>query len=238
MVDLLTRLRSDTATRNATASRYLEAAIAYWSAGVGGDSELEHYALDRVTWAAVLRSRATEAAEFAAFRRAGCDLWRLQGYSNAEERCAKADEAERDAEESDATATAREEVDSFIAGIGDTGSTREALEALTDRWNATINTARRPSESLAAIGREGRQLAQVTVNRLTLLRSHPAIRNETLNPYLEALIGYWSATVALYEELEDYALDRVAWDSVAAAQNARNDANTELTASINNLEIP
>ena len=62
MVTTLEGLRTDNATRNTTASGYLEAAIAYWSANVAHKGSLEAYALDTVTWVVVEQAQATNAA--------------------------------------------------------------------------------------------------------------------------------------------------------------------------------
>ena len=95
LVARLQALRIDHATRNAGASSYLEATITLWSAGVEEDEVLEQYALATVTWGAVLRARAAQSAAWASHTRARCDLWRLQGYSNAEDICDEVDSAER-----------------------------------------------------------------------------------------------------------------------------------------------
>ena len=56
LVTTLEALRGDPATRNETASRYLEGAIAYWAAGVTEDETLEQYALANVAWEAVAQA--------------------------------------------------------------------------------------------------------------------------------------------------------------------------------------
>ena len=193
MVTTLEGLRADNATRNTTASGYLEAAIAYWSANVSKQEENEQYALAKVTWAGVLRARATQSDAFAASKRAECDLWRLQGYTNAEDRCTEADEADRAATEAEKAADeqqAREAIASLRARVVEHwGPTNEALNALLEEWN-NINEDR-PSDKLAENARERGDLAQAMVTRLRVLRTDAATQNATVSRYLEAAIRYW-----------------------------------------------
>ncbi len=90
MLDGLTLLRSDTATRNAIASGYLEAAISYWTAALKGVEAYEAYALAQVGWADVETANATTATAFSEFRNAECALFQLQEYSTADQVCALA----------------------------------------------------------------------------------------------------------------------------------------------------
>ena len=197
MVGELQALRTDPATRNTTASSYLEAAINYWSANVAHKGALEAYALDTVTWAVVERAQATNAAAWASYTRARCDLWRLQGYTNAEDVCTEADAAESAAEEAEAEATARgawEQVDALIDHVGGErwGATNTAITELTAEWP--------PSQGVQSAKRQGRSLAQEMVNHLVSLRSLPAVQNDTASRYLEAAIAYWVAVSPWIEE--------------------------------------
>ena len=197
MVGRLTALRSDSATRNTTASSYLEAAIAYWSENAAEKAALETYAFNTATWAVVQRSQATKAAAWASYTRARCDLWRLQGYSNAEDICTEADATEGAAEEAAAAAEEREaweEIDSLRGRVAEHWApTTNALSAVVEQWNATIDTVNRPSTTLAGIARQQRVLTQGMVSRLVALRSDAALENGTVSWYLEAAITYWSA---------------------------------------------
>ena len=217
MVTTLEGLRTDNATQNTTASGYLEAAIAYWSANVSKQEEDEQYALDKVMWAGVLRARATQSDAFAASKRAECDLWRVQGYTNAEDRCTEADEADRAAVEADRKADERaawEAIHSLIARITEHWApTTTAINTLVAQWNATT-TVSLPSDTLAGIARQQRDLAQGMVNRLVALRSESAVQNLTVATYLEGAIGYWSAQVTYYAELRRYALTEVAYSAI------------------------
>ena len=87
VVDKLTPLRSHAGSRNATANRYLEAAIANW-VSVAAESELyRRYALWEVTWDEVEQAYETRVVAYNAYQAAKCDLWRLRGYSDANEVC-------------------------------------------------------------------------------------------------------------------------------------------------------
>ena len=222
VVTTLEGLRTDPATRNATASSYLEAVIAYWSAEAANYEELENYALAKVTWAAVLRARASQAAAWATFEGASCDLWRLQGYTNAEDVCTEADAAESAAEEAEAGAAEREaweQIDSLVGLISEHWtSTSDAHNALDDRWNAISDTVSLPSQQLAHIARQQHSLSQGLVTTLTSLRSHPATQNATGSRYLETAIAYWSAIAQAAGVWEQYALARVDLPSAEQAE--------------------
>ena len=230
MVASLEGLRTDPATRNTTASRYLEAAIENWSASVSRYERLEEYALAKTTWAAVLRAWATQSAAYAGSKRAECTLWRLQGYSNAEDICTEADATEGAAEEAAAAAEEREaweEIDSLRGRVAEHWApTTNALSAVVEQWNATIDTVNRPSTTLAGIARQQRVLTQGMVSRLVALRSDAALENGTVSWYLEAAITYWSAYAATADSLEQYALDQVAFSAVERAQAAQRPAWT------------
>lgn len=87
VVDKLTPLRSHSGSGNATATRYLEAAIANW-VGVVAESELyRRYALWEVTWDDVERGFRTRVTAYNAYQAAKCDLWRLRAYADANEVC-------------------------------------------------------------------------------------------------------------------------------------------------------
>ena len=92
------------------------------------------------------------------------------------------------------------------------GATIDGLNALVDLWNASDDSI--PSNTLANIARQQRDLSRGMVNSLAGLRSDPAALDSTLSDYLEAAISWWSSNVKEYEELEQYALDRATWGSV------------------------
>ncbi len=220
MVTTLTGLRDDPATANEAANQYLEGAIDYWSSSTAVNSTLESYALDTTAWGVVARSQAERAAAWASYTQARCDLWLLQGYTNTQDRCTEAAEAKAAAEDSAAEASEWE----FIDLIGDWRPTTNAISTLTDEWNASSESP--PSQALATIAREQRDLAQALVDQLTRLRSHPATQDPRLARYLEAAIARWAAEITLRDRLEQYALNRVTWDAVELEQRARDAAHT------------
>ena len=224
VVDKLRGLLADPATRNSTASSYLEAAIAYWSERAAYRAAIESYSLAEVTWSAVLRAGATRDSADASYRRAQCALWSVQGYTNAEVVCASADEAESATEEASEEAEAREtweQIDSLIDQVGERwGSTASGINALIEQWNAARTTSR-PSDTLAGIAQRQRDLAQGMVNMLTSLRANPATLEATVSSYLEGAISYWSSQTAYHEELRRYALDQVAYSVVQRAQTSQ-----------------
>ena len=224
VVDKLRGLLADPATRNSTASSYLEAAIAYWSERAAYRAAIESYSLAEVTWSAVLRAGATRDSADASYRRAQCALWSVQGYTNAEVVCASADEAESATEEASEAAEAREtweQIDSLIDQVGERwGSTASGINALIEQWNAARTTSR-PSDTLAGIAQRQRDLAQGMVNMLTSLRANPATLEATVSSYLEGAISYWSSQTAYHEELRRYALDQVAYSVVQRAQTSQ-----------------
>ncbi len=226
MVTTLTGLRDDPATVNEAANQYLEGAIDYWSSSTAVNSTLESYALDTATWGAVARSQAERAAAWASYTQARCDLWLLQGYTNTQDRCTEAAEATAAAEDSAAEASEWE----FIDLIGDWRPTTNAISTLTDEWNASSEAP--PSQALATIAREQRDLAQALVDRLTPLRSHPATLNPSLSRYLEAAITKWFAEVTLRDQIEQYALNRVTWGAVEQALAARDAAHSAFWAEL------
>ncbi len=105
MVDRLIALRPDPSTRNATMSRYLESAISYWSSDVSYATDLERYALARVTWGSVLWKRFYVKEVYVEYRREKCSVWRLL-YTNPEVACDEVAGAERDAAAAKAEARA------------------------------------------------------------------------------------------------------------------------------------
>ena len=118
------------------------------------------------------------------------------------------------------------QMDALVDRIGEHwGPTIDALNALVDQWNASDSSI--PSNTLANIARQQRNLSQWMVNLLAGLRSNSAAGNSTLNSYLEAAISLWSANVTEYEELERYALDRATWGDVLWETADRNAAFAE-----------
>lgn len=88
-------LRSDPATQDTATSRYLEAAIAYWQSSVSLYEAFEAYALAPIEaialatrWPVVEGARVDVFAAFAELERERCNIWRQQGYTNADEVCA------------------------------------------------------------------------------------------------------------------------------------------------------
>ena len=229
IVTRLQGLRSDPATRNETANRYLKGALSYWSAKVSRYDEAKKWAQGGATWGAVLWADAVEDAAYADFRQAGCELWRLQGYSNAEEQCDRAVDAERDAEESRIVAAERkdwEERDSLIVRVQEHwNSTSNEHDNLGMQWSAIASAGvSLPSTQLANIARQRYGLSQAMEARLHGLRSDPATQSQIASRYLEAVISYWSAIAQLDEAMEQYALARVDRTVPEQAQSARNTA--------------
>ena len=203
-LDRLTALRSDPATRNATAQSNLETAIAYWTAEVARLEAQESYALDIVTWGEVLRSLVTRADAFAAYRKAKCELWQVL-YSNWQEICDSVSEAEQAAADRRAEAEEREvweQRHAFIDSVNERWNEANGMiDALADQWNANDSRQR-----AAAISRQ-----QATASReiLTFLRSqsaHPALANATVERWWRTVIAYWERNLDVREAYEAYAL--------------------------------
>lgn len=197
MVTTLEGLRSDPATRDRTASSYLESAVSYWAAGVEEEEELENYALTKTTWAAVLRARASQAEAYATFKSKGCNLWRLQGYSNAEEQCHEADAAERSAEEATAEADERaawEQIDAFIRR---TSERREETNSQIDGLDWSSPGYRRQQHDIW-LG---------LASWLTDQRSDPVTAFPAVSRYLETAIANQEALASAARVWEEHALD-------------------------------
>ena len=197
MVTALAGLRSDPATRDRTVSSYLEAAVSYWSAGVKEEEELENYALTKTTWVAVLRARALQAAAYATLKSKGCNLWRLQGYSNAEEQCLEADAAARAAEGAAVEADEREaweQIDAFIRRVSER---REETNAKIDGLDWSSPGYRR----------QQRDIWLALASWLTDQRSDPVTAFPTVSLYLETAIANHEALASAAGVWEEHALD-------------------------------
>ena len=225
----LTSLRSNPATRNATAQRYLNAAIAYWTANVARQEVQESYALDISTWGEALQEGVKRADAFVAYRRAKCELWQVM-YSNWQDVCDSVSDAERDAADSRAEAEEQavwERRHAFIDIVLDRwDQANDTINELADQWNAINDSERIPSQRLAAIARQ-----QVTAGRetLTFLRSqsaHPALSNATVERWWRAVITFWERSLEYRETLEDRALGRAERSNVDQATDRRDAART------------
>ena len=225
-VDRLMSLRSDPATRNATAQRNIEAAITWRTSQVAYYEALENYSLDIITWGEVLRERVTRADALTAWRRTECEFWKLM-YSNWQDECDKVSGVEQDAADSRAEAEERavwEQRDMFIDTVLDRwNEVGDRISALSDQWNAITDSERIPSQRLAAIARQ-----QVTASRetLTFLRSqsaHPALPNAIVERWWRAVITFWERSLEYRETLEDRALGRAERSNVDQAGD-RSDA--------------
>ena len=228
-LDRLTSLRSDPATRNATAQRYLETAIAYWNARVTVHEARENYALDIGTWGQVLSERVKDDEAFVAHSKAECELWQVM-YSNWQDVCDRVSEAEQDAADSRAEAEEQaiwEQRDAFDDLLSERwNEANDRLRALSDQWNAITDSERIPSQRLATIARR-----QVTISREVLaflrgLSSDPALSNATVTSLWRATTTYWERETEYREALEAHALDRMDESSVDRASDRRDAART------------
>ena len=222
----LTSLRSDPATRNATAQRYLTAAIAYWTANVARQEAQESYALDISTWGEALREGVKRADALVTYRRAKCELWQVM-YSNWQDACDEVSEAEQAAADSRAEAEEQaiwEERDRFIDIVLDRwNETYDALEVLREQWSA-VGSVRLPSQRLAGIARQQATQSRAMLAIVRGLSSDPALANATVASWWRTVIAYWEQAVEVHEALEAYALDRVEQASVERAISGRDAA--------------
>ena len=227
-VERLTALRSDPATRNATAQSNLEAAITYWTANVASLEARESYALDIVTWGEVLRSLVTRDEAFAAYRKAKCELWQVL-YSNWQEICDSVSEAEQAAADRRAEAEERavwEQRHAFVNIVLDHWDEEgDALNALGDQWNAITGSESIPSQRLTAIARRMVAVSRDTLTFLRNLDTYPALTNTTVTSWWRAVITYWERYRDYLEALEDRAQGRVERSSVDQANDRRDVAN-------------
>ena len=228
-LDQITSLRSDPATRNATAQRYLNAAIAYWTANVARQEMQESYALDISTWGEALREGVKRADALVTYRRAKCELWQVM-YSNWQDVCDRVSDAERDAADSRAEAEEQaiwEQRDTFDDIVNERwNEASDRITALSDQWNAITDSERIPSQRLAAIARQ-----QATASRdvLAFLRSqsaHPALSNATVTGLWRTATTYWNRELEYRETLEDRALGRAERSNVDQASDRRDAAYT------------
>ena len=228
-LDRLTALRSDAATRNATAQSNLETAITYWTANVAIFEAQESYALDIITWGEVLRSLVTRAEAFVAYRKAKCELWQLL-YSNWQEICDSVSDAEQAATDSRAEAEARavwEQRDTFDDMMNERRNEAiDRINVLGDQWNAITNSERIPSQRLARIARQWAAASREMLTFLRGLSGHPALANATVTSLWRAHITYWERYLAEHEAYEAYTLGRMDGASVDQASDRRDAART------------
>ena len=224
-LDRLTALRSDPATRNATAQSNLETAITYWTANVASLEAQESYALDIITWGAVLQRLVTRADALVAYRKAKCELWQVL-YSNWQEACDDVSGAEQAAANRRAEAeeqAAWEQRDAFIDSVNERwNEANDAISALDDRWNALADSERLPSQRLAGIAR---QQAGISRDALTFLRGlsrDPALANATVTKWWRTVITYWERYREEFQAWEAYVLNRA--DGTERANDRRNAA--------------
>ena len=224
-LDRLTALRSDRATANDTANRYLETAIADWTARVATHEAREKYALDIITWGQVLRAQAADADAFVTSERAECELWQVM-YSDWQDECDEVGNAEQAAADSRAEAEEREAWEqrhAFIDSVLDRWNEADAeISALDERWNAINDSERLPSQRLAGIARQ-----QVGISRdaLTFLRGmsrDPALANATVTRWWRTVITFWERYREEFQAWEAYALNRA--DGTERATDRRNAA--------------
>ena len=190
----------DPSDGNETVRAWRDAARAYWRAMdtyLKARSARDFY-LERVN------------AAYNAYRAAGCDLWRLQGYSDADVVCGEGE-------------SGTEPIDELVESVLEhwNPDVVDAIAALAAEWNAFTETETLPSAKLAAIALQQRQLAQGVVDKLTPLRSHSGRGNATAKRYLEAAIANWVGVVAESELYRRYALWEVTWDDVEQGFRAR-----------------
>ena len=224
-LDRLTALRSDPATRNDTANRYLETAIADWTARVATHEARENYALDIITWGQVLRAQAADADAFVMSERAECELWQVM-YSNWQDECDEVSDAEQAAADSRAEAEEREAWEqrhAFIDSVLDRWNETDAeISALDERWNAINDSERLPSQRLAGIARQQVGISRDALTFLRGLSRDPALANATVTKWWRTVITYWERYREEFQAWEAYALNRA--DGTERATDRRNAA--------------
>ena len=210
-LDRLTALRSGPATRNATADRYLETSISYWTARVAAHEARENYALDIVTQGQLLRAWAEDDEAFVASERAECELWQVM-YSNWQDECDEVSDAEQAAADSRAEADAREaweQRDAFISTVLDRwDEADDEIRVLHERWVALADSERLPSQRLAGIARQQAGISRDTLTFLRGLSRDPALANATVTRWWRTVITYWERSLAGDQAWEAYALNR------------------------------
>ena len=224
-LDRLTALRSDPATRNATAQSNLETAITYWTANVARLEAQESYALDIITWGAVLQRLVTRADALVAYRKAKCELWQVL-YSNWQEACDDVSDAEQAAADRRAEAeeqAAWEQRDAFIDSVNERwNEANDEISALADRWNALADSERLPSQRLAGIARQQAGISRDAATFLRGLSRDPALANATVTRWWRTVITYWDRYREEFQAWEAYVLNRA--DGTERANDRRNAA--------------
>ncbi len=228
-LDRLTPLRSDPATRNSTAQRNIEAAIAYWTANVARLEAQESYALDIGTWGEVLSEEVKRADALVTYRREKCELWQVM-YSNWQEACDDVSDAEQAAADSRAEAEEQavwEQRDAFDDTVNERWSeASDNLGALDDQWDAISDSEYLPSQRLARIARQQAAISREVLTFLRGLSGDPALANATVTSSWRAAITYWERYLEEVQAWEAYALNRVQEASVDQANDRRNAAYT------------
>ena len=214
----MTGLRSDPATRDTTASRYLETAINYWQAKVTAYDTYAAYALDRATSTHIEQAEANVDAAYAADERATCDLWRLQQYTNAEEVCTTPTPTQ---------GPTAEEIDALAARIVQRwNETLTPLRDLADQWNAIQGYETRPSSRLWGIAQQQASHANGMVNFLQSESSDPALAHEVVANWWTSALARWSAYALAFEAYEEYALATVDLETVQQKNSASDAASS------------
>ena len=217
-LDRLTALRSDQATANDTANRYLETAIAYWTARVTTHETREDYALDIITWGQVLRAQAADADAFVTSERAECELWQVM-YSNWQDECDEVSDAEQAAADSRAEAQRHAFIDSVLDRWNEAD---DEISALDERWNAINDSERLPSQRLAGIARQQVGISRDVLTFLRGLSRDPALANATVTKWWQTVITYWERYREEFQAWEAYALNRA--DGTERANDRRDAA--------------
>ena len=226
-VDRLTSLRSDQATRNATAQRNIEAAITWRTSQVAYYEALENYSLDIITWGEVLWERVARADALTAWRRTECEFWKLM-YSNWQDVCDKVSNVEQDAADSRAEAeeqAVREQRGTFDDMVSERwNEANDRINTLLDRWRAISDSERIPSQRLATIARQQATSSREMLTFLRGLSGDPALANATVTSLWRAVITYWERSLEVFQTLEAYALGRVQGASSIEQATDRRDA--------------
>ena len=226
-LDRLTSLRSDPATRNATAQRYLAAAIVYWTASVASLEARESYALDISTWGQTLQEEVKEADALVTYRREKCELWQVM-YSNWQDPCDDVSEAEQAAADSRAEAEEQavwDQRDAFDNMMNERRNEAiDRINVLGEQWNASSD--RIPSQRLAGIARQWAAASREMLTFLRGLSGNPALANATVTRLWRAHITHWERYLEEHEAYEAYALGRVDGSSVDRATDRRGAART------------
>lgn len=97
----------------------------------------------------------------------------------------------------------------------------DALTVLVALWGSLVKTEFTPSEALAAVARQSREIAAAMLGTAEGLRSHPGTANPTVLKFLSSGIEYWELQVQLEEAHVKNALGTLPWAQVQALQSAK-----------------